>query len=290
MIRFLFFAAASCLLGTGVHPNAGPARPAARATLAAPVPLDTLVDVGGHRLHFQVWKGSSSVILFEAGGGDDLGVWSKLLAPIYQATGATLVAYERAGFGKSELDGTRMSLTQQVTDLKTGLRKLALPTSYLLVGHSFGGFFSTAFAARYPAQVKGAVLLDASHVSYYTDARIGDFEKEYGPMKAQFKLDSPGKYWMLENARRDRDEMRQLPFPKRIPVVDLLAERPAVRSAEDLANWRTAHKQFVKASPKRRLVEAIGAGHYIMNDKPALVVDAITQLYQATQGRTAPAN
>ena len=41
---------------------------------------------------------------------------------------------------------------------------------YLVVGHSFGGYCSTLFAARYPKQVVGAVLVDANHVAYFTDA------------------------------------------------------------------------------------------------------------------------
>ena len=31
--------------------------------------LDTLIDVGGHRLHFNIIKGKGVPILFESGGG-----------------------------------------------------------------------------------------------------------------------------------------------------------------------------------------------------------------------------
>ena len=37
--------------------------------------LDTLVDVGTHQLHFKIWPGEGTPILFEAGNGDDGSVW-----------------------------------------------------------------------------------------------------------------------------------------------------------------------------------------------------------------------
>ena len=285
MLSFLALAMAVALLSHPPNPSAVPAPAPLPAAALAPAPLDTLVNVGGHRLHFQVWKGTGPVILFEAGGGDDLAVWNKVLAPLQQATGATLLAYDRAGFGKSGLDSTRMRLGQQVADLKTGLDRLRLGRRYVVVAHSFGGFFATLFAATYPNQVKGAVLVDASHVSYYTDARLQFFESQYGHMRATFKAAEPGKYWMLENATLDRDDMRKAPFPATIPVVDVLAEKPPTNSAQDLANWQQAHRQFVAAAPNRRLVTAAGSGHYVMADQPELVTQTIAQLYQSVRRR-----
>ena len=79
-----------------------------------------------HRLHFHVLKGQSPAILFESGGGDDWTEWEPVLKPLHRATGATLITYDRTGFGSSTLDSTRISLPQQVADLKTGLRQLHL--------------------------------------------------------------------------------------------------------------------------------------------------------------------
>lgn len=41
--------------------------------------IDTLIDVGGYRLHFNIIKGKGVPILFESGGGDDGTVWNDLL-------------------------------------------------------------------------------------------------------------------------------------------------------------------------------------------------------------------
>ena len=62
--------------------------------------LDTLVDVGGYNLHFNIIKGEGIPILFEAGGGNDGSVWNNILDPISKVTGTTLITYDRSGFGK----------------------------------------------------------------------------------------------------------------------------------------------------------------------------------------------
>ena len=66
-------------------------------------PVDTLVDVGGYRVHVVVHRGTKPLtIIMESGGGASLTAWSGVDAQLAERTGATVVAYDRAGFGKSE--------------------------------------------------------------------------------------------------------------------------------------------------------------------------------------------
>ena len=95
--------------------------------------LDTLVNVGGYKLHFHIIKGHGTPILFDAGGGDDASAWNDILPQISEATGATLVAYDRAGFGKSTFDTTRHGLLNGVIGLETGLNKLGYDKEIILV-------------------------------------------------------------------------------------------------------------------------------------------------------------
>ena len=157
--------------------------PTARLPRPRPAVLDTLLRVNGHALHFTVWPGRGPALLFEAGGGDDLSVWKTLLAPLSRATVAPLIACDRAEFGRSGLDSSRVRLGAQVADLHAGLAQLPGPRRYVLVGHSFGGYCATVFAARYPRQVAGAVLVDANHVAYFMDARIRAIQAQVAPGK-----------------------------------------------------------------------------------------------------------
>jgi pimeloyl-ACP methyl ester carboxylesterase len=51
---------------------------------------------------------------------------------------------------------------QIATDLHTLLQRGHVPGPYVLAGHSFGGLYVLAFAARYPDDVAGMVLVDST--------------------------------------------------------------------------------------------------------------------------------
>jgi pimeloyl-ACP methyl ester carboxylesterase len=51
---------------------------------------------------------------------------------------------------------------QTATDLHTLLERAHVPAPYVLAGHSFGGLYILTFAAKYPDQVAGMVLLDST--------------------------------------------------------------------------------------------------------------------------------
>lgn len=64
--------------------------------------IDTVIGVGGYQLHFKIIKGKGTPILFEAGGGEDATTWNKIIQPIADRTAATLITYDRAGFGMAK--------------------------------------------------------------------------------------------------------------------------------------------------------------------------------------------
>jgi pimeloyl-ACP methyl ester carboxylesterase len=70
--------------------------------------------------------------------------------------------YDRAGRGWSEPASTAQDGAQIATDLHTLLRRGHVPGPYVLAGHSFGGLYVLTFAARYPDEVAGMVLVDAT--------------------------------------------------------------------------------------------------------------------------------
>jgi pimeloyl-ACP methyl ester carboxylesterase len=70
--------------------------------------------------------------------------------------------YDRAGRGWSEPASTAQDGAQIATDLHTLLRRGHVPGPYVLAGHSFGGLYVLTFAARYPDEVAGMVLVDST--------------------------------------------------------------------------------------------------------------------------------
>jgi pimeloyl-ACP methyl ester carboxylesterase len=123
-------------------------------------PPGQLIDVGGHRLHLRCTGSGSPTVVLEPGGGgssSDMG-W---IAPAV-AKDTRVCVYDRAGRGWSDpVDGPQDGATI-AADLHTLLQRAHVPGPYVLAGHSFGGLYVQIFAARFPDDVAGLVLLDST--------------------------------------------------------------------------------------------------------------------------------
>ena len=121
-----------------------------------------LVRVGDRRLHYAATPPRGPVVVFESGldpGG--LLPWARVVAQV--APFATAFTYDRAGIQRSER-GTRPTTGAAIAqDLHELLHRAGYPPPYLLVGHSLGGILLRSFVAQYPAEVRGVVLVEASH-------------------------------------------------------------------------------------------------------------------------------
>ena len=72
-------------------------------------------------------------------------------------------AYDRAGFGWSENDSEPESPQRTAENLHTLLTNAGIQGPFVMVGHSKGGIYVREYAAMYPQEVVGLVLLDSSH-------------------------------------------------------------------------------------------------------------------------------
>jgi pimeloyl-ACP methyl ester carboxylesterase len=78
------------------------------------------------------------------------------------ARGTRVCVYDRPGRGWSDPAAIPPDGAQVATDLRTLLDRAGVPGPYVLAGHSFGGLYVQAFAAQYPGQVAGLVLVDST--------------------------------------------------------------------------------------------------------------------------------
>jgi pimeloyl-ACP methyl ester carboxylesterase len=74
---------------------------------------------------------------------------------------ARVCSYDRAGDGWSDLGPHPRTLRQIVYELRTLLDKGGVKPPIVLVGHSYGGWLVRLYAATYPAEVAGMVLVEA---------------------------------------------------------------------------------------------------------------------------------
>ncbi len=119
-----------------------------------------LIDVGGHRLHLNCTGTGSPTVVLEPGHGEVSSAMGWIAPAVAQDT--RVCVYDRAGHGWSDpVDGPQDAV-EIARDLHTLLDHADIAGPYVLAGHSFGGLYVLTFAATYPDQVAGLVLLDST--------------------------------------------------------------------------------------------------------------------------------
>jgi len=126
---------------------------------AYPMP-GRLIDVAGHSLHLSCIGAGTPTVVLEPGAGGMSSILGWIAPAVARDT--RVCVYDRAGRGWSEPADTAQDGAQIVTDLHTLLQRGHVPGPYVLAGHSFGGLYVLTFAARYPDEVAGMVLVDST--------------------------------------------------------------------------------------------------------------------------------
>lgn len=277
--------AVSVRCGAAQSPDAGTARP--------PQP-GARVDVGGRRLHIHCSgaAGGPTVVL-EAGFGNSSSTWNRVQPEV--AKFARVCSYDRAGLGGSDPAPAPRTVVAFTEDLHALLVNGKVPGPYVLVGHSLGGILARLYATYYPAEVAGMVLVDSAH--------------EDEPDRGLALIPPDTLKQMLKGARpedlvvRSPDEsldhcslrglMNALNWRGDIPLVVLTQGLPY--RPEDYSNPSLAPKYYqlhlemqrdlVSRSPRGRQVVAEKSGHFIHQDQPELVVNAIRQVLEEVKAK-----
>jgi pimeloyl-ACP methyl ester carboxylesterase len=149
-----------------------------RSTTAMP---GHLVDVGGRGLYLECTGSGSPTVVLVSGLAEASVYWRGWIAPAV-AQNTTVCAYDRAGQGWSDPPPAPQDGAAVATDLHNLLANARIAGPYVVVGHSTGGVYARIFAARYPDQVAGMVLLDSQPNEALTGG-LPDFPSQYSILR-----------------------------------------------------------------------------------------------------------
>ena len=266
-----------------------------------------LVDVGGHNMYLACSGEGSPTVVLDAGLGGSSLDWSLVQPDLAKTT--RVCSFDRAGMGRSERVSSPRSPVYLAEELHDLLIKAGVPGPFVLVAHSLSGKNARLFAAAYPTEVAGMVLIDAR--SEYVDARLPKAEAEHFgfALRLQGAVFSIGRRLGLARAFA-RTLVGEVGLPDEIAtqmvlqqtqpsaIDETIAEGDA-RSADDAAlagallgrmplvviasgeslanlpNWRQAQEQMTALSTRGRLVVAEHSSHFVQGDQPSLVIDAV---------------
>ena len=260
--------------------------PLAAADSAAPPPTGKLLDLGGYRLHIHaIGKGKSTVVLI-AGAGDFSFDWSLVQPGVSHF--ARVVSYDRSGAAWSDLGPTPRTMKQDAWELHLLLGRAGLKPPYVLVGHSVGGLIARVYAAQFPDEVSGMVLVDSTHedttlIFQGKLVRIRGTARARSIPPVQTMKTSPPQP-PTEEDRKQADFNAQLFGPPKIePPFDKLAP-----DVQKVRLWMLAHPKLSAAADDfwpeelQALFVARAAEPTPLGDKPLIV------LIGAGKGEPAP--
>ena len=279
-----------------------------------------LVDLGGGRRLYLECRGTGSpTVILEAGYRSLPNVWTDdLLQPDRPRTmvlpGVAAVtrvcAYDRPGpvvLLDGELVASRSDPVPMpraapavVADLHALLRAAGVPGPYVLAGHSMGGLFARLYAATYPDEVAGLILVDAW--SETLEQRLTPAQwAAYVRLNARTPpgleavrdletLDFAAASATMRRAATARP-LRALPLavvskgePFGIPAADLGFAPDALDRA-----WSGAQGDLAALVPHARHVVAAESAHYVQLQQPELVIAAIREVVEAVRRAPPPA-
>jgi len=121
-----------------------------------PAPTGSFATVDGVRVHYVERAGRGPAVVLIHGLPGTLHDFDRVARQLPQRH---TIALDRPGFGHS--DGGYHPLARQLELLRALLDRRGVERP-VLVGHSYGGTIALAYAARYPQEVSGLVLVDAA--------------------------------------------------------------------------------------------------------------------------------
>jgi pimeloyl-ACP methyl ester carboxylesterase len=119
------------------------------------------------RIAYRVLGTGKPVIVMISGLGDGMATFNSVASDL--AESATVIIYDRAGYGASEaVSGPKDAVAAEV-ELSRLLSQAGVDGPFVLVGHSLGGLFAEYFAAKHPNRIL-ALVLEESRPAPYADA------------------------------------------------------------------------------------------------------------------------
>lgn len=238
---------------------------------------DTLkITVDGHEMVLYKTGNKGPVVVLEAGGNSDHRSWNSIVPELSKTM--TVITYDRPGYLSSQSCAYPRTANRVATELKEALTKAGIKGPYVIGGWSWGGAFARAFAATFPRETKGVLLVDPA----------------YGEVYQQMAIRYPDSFTRSFSERTGNNQAAEDEFDAMMPTMaqadksdelyhgktELLIagsyrgwenDKPSKKIwIDELVNWS-------KANPNVRH-QVVDAGHAIQFEKPEVVIEAIKRL------------
>ncbi len=269
-----------------------------------------MLDIDGRQGHVHCSGSGSPVVVLEAGLPGTSLAWQPVAEAVSRFT--RVCSYDRGGYGWSDPGRPPRTGERIVGELHLLLQRADIGPPYVLVGHSFGGLLMQIYAARYPNQTAGMVLVDAAHpemvhATISTDrmgalgalvdalartgwARLGipvpagdPSSRPAAVRKAERDLLLAGK-----SVRAAADELAVIldtakEAGRRSPRLGSKPLAVLTQGRRELKPWLEKQGELAELSENSYWEVVADAGHFVHHDRPESVAAAIRSVVEAVR-------
>lgn len=259
-------------------------------------PIEQLIDIGTHKLYLSCQGSGRPVIVIDTAHGDTYLNWSSIMREL--STNTRVCAYDRAGYGQSEPGPLPRNSQREAEELHSLLQNAGVREPYLLVGHSLGGLNIQIFAANYPEQVAGMVLIDPPPLDWFIEGPFPQLtqllEHEtaalWQAVEAARVADDPGQVNQADFIEALASEQEQLQMSsgpqaagiesfEALPLVVIAATEPNPQFGEQAEAfqqfWIKQNEALLSKSSNSKFLLAEDSSHMINRDAPQLIIEAV---------------
>lgn len=237
------------------------------------------IDIGGVQLYYEDLGESSGspTVVFDSGYGWTMENWNGIKKEV--SAFSRMLIYDRSGLGRSSYDGRPRHSQQNVENLRSLLQKAKLKPPYVLVGHSFGGINVRLYAATYPKEVAGVILLDSCHE---------DQNRFMAPhFSPQVRADYFGQFTVegtLIEFEESLEQIRKYKSLGNIPLTVITGEKQPHHTVESWAYWMKFQNDLAQLSFNSHHIILEDAGHAVHLDCPEAVIVQIRTMIESFEG------
>jgi pimeloyl-ACP methyl ester carboxylesterase len=282
-------------------------------------PLGELVDVGGYRVHlYCTGTGSPTVVIVGAGFSVDWGLVQPEVAKLTR-----VCSYDHSGIGWSD-DGPKDSCALRVGEVHTALKNAGVQGPYVLVGHSLGGLIARLYAGRFPDEVAGIVFVDhamsikgrltltllpglwpgltlppptppdGTAVGPSGGPKLVGLEDDPNFSKLPSQ-DREAHVWFMAQPRNQKALQSNAEIvPQCLAEADALVKehsqplggKPLVDVDTNQSAAAELQTQLLSLSRNSKEMVADKSGHYVIIDRPDVVVNAVSQVVRSARNKT----
>jgi alpha/beta hydrolase fold len=229
------------------------------------------IDVGGRSLFMECSSGTGRTVILDADMNGDMSEFGLVIPRLPDTIRAC--AYNRIGETGSDAPPAGISRTtaDMVSDLHALLSIAGLPSPVILVGNHFGGLVALRYAARYPAEVGGLVLLDpplpAVFLRFYPNCRAQGFSVP--------NVEGVEFCGLMQEAASASLK------PPNVPVSVMTRSDPQGFTASEYSAWTKSHTELAKSVPNGRHL-IVTSANVVPQDAPDDVVREIEWVVEAS--------